>query len=49
MKKQKNKKLNTKPPKKKQDHKLQTRKPLSIVYKKKKADNTDTKQCNFIV
>ena len=45
----KNKKLNTKQPKKKQDHKTQTRKKktLSLV-NKKKADNTDTKQCHFI-
>ena len=46
---ERNAKLNTKQPKKTHDHKMQTRKPLRIVYKKKKADNTDTKQCNFIV
>ena len=40
--------LNTKRPRKKQDHKMQTRKTLSLV-DKKKADNTNTKQCNFIV
>ena len=32
--KNKNKTLNTKQPNKKQDHKMQTRKPLSLVYKK---------------
>ena len=32
----------------KQDHKMQTRKPPSLVTKKK-ADNTDIKQYNFIV
>ena len=39
-------KLDTAQPKK-QDHKTQTRKSLSLVYKK--VDSTDTKQCNFIV
>ena len=34
--------------KNKQDHKVQTRKPLSLLTKKK-ADNTDIKRYNFIV
>ena len=42
----KNKK--TKIQKNNKDHKMQTRKPLSLVAKKK-ADNTDIKQCNFIL
>ena len=37
----------TKPLIKMQIHKMQTRKPLSLVTKKK-ADNTDIKQYNFI-
>ena len=43
--------MNTKQPKKKQDHNKQTRKPLSdiVLFTKTKAANTDTKQCNFIV
>ena len=39
--------MNTLQPKQKQDHKMQTRKPFSLVYKK--TDNTDTKQFNLIV
>ena len=33
----------------KQDQKIQIIKPLSLVTKKESADNTDTKQYNFIV
>ena len=42
----KKQKFKTKQQKRKQDHKMQTRKPLSLVTKKK-ADNTDTKQYNL--
>ena len=42
-------KKRTQKTKKKQGHKMQTRKYLVLFTPKKKADNTDIKQCNFIV